>query len=116
MSAAVALAPGASSVLSKVPCSDTSRTGHPLHVVPNLVCGLSLSVAWSSTGVLWQVYGPSGKLAERVLVWDGKYGWPDLNSSDAQTLRRRAGSAGSDAMAGRSWCSEGSDAPSDTCS
>jgi hypothetical protein len=116
VSATVALAPGATAVLSRMACSDTSLASHPLHGAANLVCGLSLSVAWSGTGVLWQVYGPSGKLAERALVWDGKYGWPDLNSSSARTLRRRAGSAGSDAMAGRSWCSEDSDVPSDTCS
>jgi hypothetical protein len=116
VSATVSLAPGAVAVLSKVPCADTARTAHPLHGAPNLVCGLPLSVSWSGGAVLWQIYGPSGKLAERVLVWDGKNGWPDLNSGAARTLRRRSGAAGSDAMAGRSWCSEGSDSPSDTCS
>jgi len=116
VTAAVALAPGGLATLSRVSCSDVARTSHPLHGAPGLVCGLSLSVAWSTTGTLWELHAPDGSLAERSLVWDGKNGWPDLNSSTARTLRRRTGTDGADPMAGRSWCADSSDSPLRTCS
>jgi len=116
VTAAVALAPGGFATLSRVSCAEAARTTHPLHGAPGLVCGLSLSVAWSTTGTLWELHSPDGTLAERALVWDGKNGWPDLNSSTARTLRRRSGSDGTDPMAGRSWCADSSDSPLPTCS
>jgi len=116
VTASVALAPGGMATLSRVSCSDAARTTHPLHGAPGLVCGLSLSVAWSTTGTLWELHAPDGTLAERALVWDGKNGWPDLNSSTARTLRRRSGTDGTDPMAGRSWCADSSDDPLSTCS
>jgi hypothetical protein len=116
IAASVALAPGGLATLSRVSCSDVARANHPLHGAPGLVCGLSLSVAWSTTGTLWELHAPDGSLAERALVWDGKNGWPDLNSSTARTLRRRGGTGGTDPMAGRSWCADSSDNPMRTCS
>ncbi|HXP90649.1 MAG TPA: hypothetical protein VN931_06955 [Fibrobacteria bacterium] len=116
VTASVALAPGGLATLSRASCSDVARTSHPLHGAPGLVCGLSLSVAWSTTGTLWELHAPDGSLAERALVWDGKNGWPDLNSSTARTLRRRTGTDGTDPMAGRSWCADSSDSPTRTCS
>ena len=116
VTAAVALAPGGVATLSRVSCSDVARTSHPLHGAPGLVCGLSLSVAWSTTGTLWELHAPDGSLAERSLVWDGKNGWPDLNSTTARTLRRRSGTDGTDPMAGRSWCADSSDNPTRACS
>lgn len=116
VTATLTLAPGALATLSRVSCADASRVDHPLHAAPGLVCGLSLSVAWSSTGTLWELRGPGGALAERVLVWDGRNGWPDLNSGNARTLRRRRGADGADPMSGRSWCADGFDDPSRPCS
>jgi hypothetical protein len=115
VTASVNLAPGGLATLTRAACSDVARADHPLHAAPGLVCGLSLSVAWSSSGTLWELRGTDGTLAERALVWDGKNGWPDLNSSTSRTLRRRPGSDGADAMAGRSWCTDGSDDPTLAC-
>ena len=114
--ATISLAPGATATLSRVSCADATRIDHPLHGAPGLVCGLSLSVAWSSTGTLWELRGPGGTLAERTVVWDGKNGWPDLNSSTARTLRRRRTADGADPMNGRSWCTDGLDDPARPCS
>lgn len=111
----VDLGPGESLVLSRIACSDTAGPTRPLHEAGLLICGLALSVSWSNLPAVWELRAPSGALADRVMVEDAKDGWPDLNASTARTLRRRTGAAGSDAMAGRSWCADGSDSPTASC-
>ncbi len=109
------LAPGQGNVLTKAACEVVDRPTHPLHGVPGVVCGLSnLSVSWSSTGTLWEIHTPDGALGEQIVVLDGKLGWPDLNTSTARTVRRKAGVSLVDATAGRSWCADSLDSPNAT--
>jgi len=109
---AIDLAPGARTVLTRLACTDSSPALHALLSATRPVCGVPLSVSWSSLPAVWEMRSPSGSLADRVMVEDGKDGWPDLNASTARTLRRRAGAS---SMAGRSWCSVGSDDPDGSC-
>jgi len=113
--AVVDLGPNETALLSRIACSDTSLATHPLHQAEKLICGLALSVSWSNLPAVWELRSSSGALAERVMVEDSRNGWPDLNASTARTLRRRSGVAGADAMAGRSWCADGSDSPTASC-
>ena len=115
VSASLSIPAGGSVVLSRVACGDSSLASHRALSGTDLVCGLPLSVSWNSLPALWELRGPSGNVADRALVEDGKDGWPDLNSGSARTLRRRRGQPGADPMAGRSWCSDGSDLPDASC-
>lgn len=106
------LGPGERTVLTRAPCAAVAATSHVLHTTPGLVCGLeSVSVSWSSTGTLWEVRTPDDQLADQIVVIDGRHGWPDLNSTTARTVRRRANATPLDAAAGRSWCADAQDSP-----
>lgn len=110
------LAAGEQSVLTRASCAAISASSHPLHGAPGLVCGLeSVSVSWSSTGTLWEIRTSDGGLADQVVVVDGRYGWPDLNTTNARTVRRRSGIEAADASAGRSWCADDMDSPIASC-
>lgn len=110
------LAPGARAVLTRATCDMVAASTHPLHGADGLVCGIgSVSVSWSNTGTLWEVRTPDGALADQFVVMDGKYGWSDLNSSSARTIRRKPGATALDASAGRSWCADDLDSPAATC-
>lgn len=109
------LAPGEQTVLTRASCGATGSPSHPLHGVTSLACGLDLSVSWSSSGTLWEIRTPDGRLADQVLVFDGRQGWPDLNTSTSRTARLRTGAPPADASLGRSWCADDRDSPLVAC-
>lgn len=109
------LGPGERAVLTRLGCSDSLRSAHPLLSATLPTCGLPLSVSWSSLPSTWELRSPGGALADLVMVEDGKDGWPQLNSGSARTLRRRSGSGGGSSMAGRSWCALATDSPDLSC-
>lgn len=96
-------------------CAVARASGHSLSGQTSLACEIDLPVSWSTPSALWELHDANGKLVDQILVWDGQNGWPDLNASTARTLRRRAGEANADGMAGRSWCALATAAPSVDC-
>ncbi|MBK9578158.1 MAG: hypothetical protein IPO40_13865 [Fibrobacteres bacterium] len=102
-------------ITTRASCESARAPGHALRGDHPLACEVDLPVSWSTPSALWELRDGKGGLVDQVMAWDGQNGWPDLNASTARTLRRRSGDAGSDAMAGRSWCTSASADPTQTC-
>lgn len=115
---ALSIPAGEDAVVTRAPCAAIDSL-HPLHGAAYLVCGIDEITVTHSTsgGSLWKLRDADGtSMLDEVLVLDGKQSWPDLNTSSARTARLRADwKSATSNDAGRAWCADGSDSPSDTC-
>lgn len=99
---------GQEAIATRAPCSALEDTTHVLHGRHHLLCAIEEAIVTHSAsgGSFWKMRDSSGEvLFDAVYVLDGRQGWPDLNSSDANTVRMK-GSARDPFLndVGRSWC------------